>query len=37
MKEIWVNKAKSSKSAEKFDFEYDLRKSPAQRLEIMQF
>ncbi|MEO0205258.1 MAG: hypothetical protein ABIL22_01120 [candidate division WOR-3 bacterium] len=37
MKRIWVNKAKSSKSAERFDHEYYLSMTPAQRLEIMQF
>ncbi len=36
MKKIWVKKTKSFKSAERFDIEYYLKMSPAQRLELMQ-
>lgn len=36
MKKIWVKKAESFKSAERFDIEYYLKMSPAQRLELMQ-
>jgi len=36
MKKIWINKAKSFKSAEEFDIEYYLKIGPQKRLELMQ-
>jgi hypothetical protein len=37
MQKIWLHKADSFKSAEKFDEEYYLNMSSVQRLETMQF
>jgi len=37
MKKIWINKANSFKSAEKFDEYYYLNMSEAERLETMQY
>ena len=37
MKKIWVDKASSFRSAEKFDEDYYLMMGRLERLEIMQF
>jgi len=36
MKKIWINKARSFKSAEEFDIEYYQKIGPRKRLELMQ-
>ncbi|MDP3112536.1 MAG: hypothetical protein Q8M71_10590, partial [Thermodesulfovibrionales bacterium] len=37
IKKIWVKKSSSFKAARRFDIEYYLSMSPAERLETMQF
>jgi len=37
IKKIWVKKSSSFKAARRFDMEYYLSMSPAERLETMQF
>jgi len=37
MKKIWINKANSFKSAERFDQDYYLNMSENERLETMQY
>ena len=36
-KNIWVNKAKSSKEVQEFDYKYYNAMTPEERLEIVQF
>lgn len=37
MKKIWVNRAKSLRDAEKFDYEYYSKMTETERLEMVQF
>ena len=37
MKKIWINKPRSFKEAEEFEFRYYREMSPSQRLDTMQY